>query len=294
VEKYEQTVFISYAWGGESERTVDQIDFALDKHGIKIIRDKRDLGYKGSISNFMERIGYGDCIILVISDEYLRSSNCMFELIEIAKHKQFSDRIFPIVLADADIYDPVKRVEYVEYWEEKRADLVKAIKRLDPANLQGIREDMDLYDRIRDNISELTSILKDMNTLTPEIHHNSDFSILIDAIEKRSNFVPNVLYPESNDYGGATNYDLMNINNLLTNAFSDETLTTLVFEKFRSLYDELGSGMGKQEKVRRLVEWCNNNIKVDELLQEVQRRNPGQFRRWEPLLKHPISDDLVK
>jgi len=43
-----------------------------------------------------------------------------------------------------------------------------------------------------------------------------------------------------------------------------------------------------------LVEWCNTNIKVDELLQEVQRRNPGQFRRWEPLLKHPISDDLVK
>ena len=54
---YEQSVFISYAWGGEREEVVNQIDQALQKRGIKIIRDKRDLGYKGSINEFMERIG---------------------------------------------------------------------------------------------------------------------------------------------------------------------------------------------------------------------------------------------
>jgi hypothetical protein len=44
---------------------------------------------------------------------------------------------------------------------------------------------MDLYDRIRDKISGLASILKDMNTLTPEMHQDADFSTLYDAIEKR-------------------------------------------------------------------------------------------------------------
>ena len=97
---------------------------------------------------------------------------------------------FPIVLADANIYDPVKRIEYVKHWEEKRAELAEAMKTLDPANLQGIRDDMDLYDRIRDKISGLTSILKDMNTLTPEMHQESDFSHLYDAIEKRMKEVP--------------------------------------------------------------------------------------------------------
>jgi internalin A len=182
---YEQAVFISYAWKGESEEIVNQMDRSLQERGIKIIRDKRDLGYKGSISEFMARIGGGNCVIVVISDKYLRSPNCMFELVEIADGKQFHDRIFPVVLNDANIYDPIKRIEYVKYWEVKRAELAEAMKSLDPANLQGLREDMDLYDRIRDRISGLTSTLKDMNTLTPEMHRDSDFSELFSAIEKR-------------------------------------------------------------------------------------------------------------
>ena len=182
---YENAVFISYAWGGEREEVVNQIDQALQKRGLKITRDKRDLGYKGSIKQFMEQIGQANCVIVVVSDKYLRSPNCMFELVEIADNKQFHDRIFPIVLADADIYDPVKRIGYVKYWEEKRAELAEAIKTLDPANLQGIRDDMDLYDRIRDKISGLASTLKDMNTLTPEMHRESDFNHLYNAIEKR-------------------------------------------------------------------------------------------------------------
>lgn len=182
---YEQAVFISYAWGGEREKIVNQIDQALQQRAIKIIRDKRDLGYKGSISEFMERIGRGNCVIVVISDKYLRSPNCMFELVEIAEGKQFHDRIFPIVLADANIYDPIKRIEYVRHWEIKRAELAEAMKTLDPANLQGIREDMDLYDRIRDKISGLTSILKDMNTLTPDMHRDANFNEVYDGIVKR-------------------------------------------------------------------------------------------------------------
>jgi hypothetical protein len=185
MQGYEQAVFISYAWWGEREEIVNQIDQALLKRGITIVRDRRDLGYKGSIGGFMERIGQGNCVIVVISDKYLRSPNCMFELIEIAENRQFHDRIFPVVLADANIYDPVKRIEYVRHWEQKRAELAEAMKSVDPANLQGIREEIDLYDRIRDKVSGLTSILKDMNTLTPEMHQGSNFSELLDAIEKR-------------------------------------------------------------------------------------------------------------
>ncbi len=185
MSEYEQTVFISYAWGGEREEIVNQIDQSLQERGINITRDKRDLGYKGSIKEFMERIGQGHCIIVVVSDKYLRSPNCMFELVEIAENKQFHDRIFPVVLTDADIYDPVKRLEYVKHWETKRSELAEAMRSVDPANLHGIREDIDMYDRIRDKVSGLTSILKDMNTLTPEMHRESNFSHLYDAIEKR-------------------------------------------------------------------------------------------------------------
>jgi len=182
---YEQAVFISYAWGGEREEVVNQIDQALRARGIKIIRDKRDLDYKGSIKEFMERIGQGNCIIVVISDKYLRSPNCMFELVEIADGKEFHERIFPVVLSDADIYNPLKRIDFIKHWEAKIAELDAAMRNVGQANLQGLRDDIDLYTRIRANIAELTNTLKDMNTLTPDMHRDSDFNKIYDGIEKR-------------------------------------------------------------------------------------------------------------
>jgi hypothetical protein len=185
MSEYDQSVFISYAWRGESEAVVNQIDETLQQRGLTIIRDKRNLGYKSSISAFMGRIGQGNCIIVVISDKYLRSPNCMFELVEIAEGKQFYDRVFPIILSNAEIYDPVKRLGYVKYWEDKLAELDQAMKEVRQANLQGIREEIDQYSRIRDKVSGLTSILKDMNTLTPDMHKDSDFSEIYTGIEQR-------------------------------------------------------------------------------------------------------------
>jgi len=179
-------VFISYAWGGESERIVNELDADLQAKGILVVRDKRDLGFKGMIRDFMRQIGQGHAVIVVISDKYLRSRNCMFELVEIAKNKDFYDRIFPIVLGDADIQNPVNRLAYVKHWEDKLNELDEQMRSLaSGANLQGVREELDNYDDFRDNISNLTSFLNDMNTLTPEMHENSNFASLISDLEKR-------------------------------------------------------------------------------------------------------------
>jgi hypothetical protein len=178
-------VFISYAWGGESERIVNELDADLQAKGILVIRDKRDLGFKGMIRDFMRQFGQGHAVIVVISDKYLRSPNCMFELVEIARNKDLYDRVFPIVLADADIYDPVNRIKYIKHWEDKIKALDEAMRSVSAANLQGMREEIDSYDEIRDNVSNLTFFLKDMNTLTVEIQESSNFAPLISALEKR-------------------------------------------------------------------------------------------------------------
>ena len=49
----------------------------------------------------------------------------------------------------------------------------------------GQREDIDLYAAIRNNLPRLASILKDMNTLTAEIHQESGFADLIKAVEAK-------------------------------------------------------------------------------------------------------------
>jgi len=124
METYEQGVYISYAWGEEREEIVNELDQSLQARGIKIIRDKRDLGYKGSIKEFMEQIGRGLCVIVVISDKYLRSRNCMFELVEIAENKQFFDRIFPIILKDAAIWLGMRKYS-LHIWR-RRCNIVRS------------------------------------------------------------------------------------------------------------------------------------------------------------------------
>src|SRR5687768_9651962 len=258
MQEYEQSVFISYAWGGESEEIVNKIDEALQQRGLKIIRDKRDLGYKGSISAFMERIGQGNCVIVVISDKYLRSPNCMFELVEIAEGKQFHDRVFPIVLSNAEIYDPVRRLEYVKHWEVKLAELDQAMRGVGQANLQGIREEIDQYSRIRDKVSGLTSLLKDMNTLTPDLHRDSDFSEIYAGIERRMAEASGRLKPKTGEspYMGLRYFDTSDADLFYgRQALTDELLRRVQKESFLAIVGASGSGKSSVARAGLIPAW---------------------------------------
>jgi hypothetical protein len=182
--RYENEVFVSYAWGDESERMVDQLEEAFDKRGIRIIRDKKDLEYKGSIKAFEQRIGQGKCIVLVISDKFLRSEHCMYELVQVYERRNLRERIFPIVLADALLYKALDRLTYIKHWDERIEQLNHAIKEIGLiTNLASITAALDKYARIRSNFDHLIDLLGDMNALTPELHAVHGFSTLIRAVE---------------------------------------------------------------------------------------------------------------
>jgi len=176
-------IFVSYAWGGESERVVNELDLAFAERGLSIVRDKKDLSYKGSIQEFGQRIGRGQCVILVISGKYLRSEYCMYELVELAEHQEFRDRIFPIMLKDADIFKPVRLVKYIKYWEKEIDKLETAIKSVKLTNTAALMATLDKYGRIRARFVDLTTLLSDMYTLTPEMLAANGFAALINAIE---------------------------------------------------------------------------------------------------------------
>ena len=182
--KRKKEVFISYTWRDDhSELFVEQLEKTFQAKGIKIIRDKNTVDYKEPFKEFMQRLSHSKCVIVVISDQYLKSENCMYELVEIAKNGELHNRIFPIVLADAQIYKPIERIKYVKYWEKQFQELQDEMKEVSDANLQGFREELDLYKEIRETFSNLTKLLKDMNALTGDIHIQSKFEALLKAIE---------------------------------------------------------------------------------------------------------------
>ena len=108
-------VFVSYAWTEESSAFVDELQKALEEQGIRLVRDREEMRYKDSIRDFMRRLGTGKGNRLLISEKYLKSENCMFEMLEIAQASAFRHRIFPILLTDANIYKATGRARYVRY-----------------------------------------------------------------------------------------------------------------------------------------------------------------------------------
>ena len=183
-------VFVSYAWTEASKALVDKLQQAFANSGTRLIRERDELHYKDSIRDFMQRLGQGQCVVVVISESYLKSDNCMFELIEIAKAQNLRDRIFPIILPDANLFKPIGRVRYIKYWEEQKAELNAALKDVDGENLKHLQADLTLYAEIRRLLDGITGTLKDLNALSLDEHETTAFEELIHRVRTQLGIAP--------------------------------------------------------------------------------------------------------
>ena len=113
------SVYVSYRRERASKVVVDRLKQACAARRIALTLDEKAIGYRDSIREFMSRLGAGRCVIVVLSESYLKSKNCMFELLEIERHKELRQRVFPVVLRGTQIHDAEDRLELVDYWDEK-------------------------------------------------------------------------------------------------------------------------------------------------------------------------------
>lgn len=157
----EKTIFLSYNW--HDGETADRIDRHLSGlPGVTVKRDVRDVGSWKSIREFMEGIRQQDYAVLIISDSYLKSKNCMFEVTEIMKEREYADRIFPAVV-ETSIYEPLVRAEYINYWKQEYDKLEAAVRGLDPTNAVELIADLKRYKNIASSVGEFLSIVSDRN-----------------------------------------------------------------------------------------------------------------------------------
>ena len=176
-------VFVSYKWGGPGEALVDELEERLRTRGVPLVRDESAMRYRDSIRSFMRTLGAGRCFVVVIDDGYLRSDNCMFELTEIAKDPAFRSRVFPVIMSDATIFNARRRLEYIKHWENEIRALDAGLQEVGRENLQGIYDERDLYETIRNTIARIVDVLADMHALTPDVHRDTNFAQLYQALD---------------------------------------------------------------------------------------------------------------
>lgn len=172
-------LYISYSWSNSKE--IDSLCQELNKANIPFCRDIIDCGYRANIREYEEKIGKGAKVLAYISEAYLKSINCMYELALVFMHGGVENRLFPIVTIEKS-RDASFLKELLVYWEslyqQKRTilnDLPSGV------SLQAINE-LGYCGHIIRELPKIVNYLSDVNTLTKEKLSENHFELLLKKI----------------------------------------------------------------------------------------------------------------
>lgn len=185
-------IFLSYCWNDSNE--ADKIyDYFKSSQNIELHRDTIDINKWGSIREYMQSIGNMDYTILLISDAYLKSANCMYEVLEVMRDRDYRDKIFPAVIYSG-IYSPVTRAKYVKHWQDEFKELENTLKEINVQNLGKLSEDLKRRQDISSNIAEFLDVVSDMNN--PDV---DDACVIIEEKLNQNGFLKGTKNSGAND-----------------------------------------------------------------------------------------------
>ena len=170
-------LFLSYAW--TDQKYADQVDSDLTKIGIDVIRDVRDLEDNKSLKEFMANaIKQSRYVVILLSDSYLKSKNCMYEALRLYQQDDYLDKIISVVLSDACyIYDPIERTQVVKYWIEKFNTLDEKVRELPIQKNQELLSELEVFDEISRMAGNFCSKVSDTKNSTISELRNRNYKL---------------------------------------------------------------------------------------------------------------------
>lgn len=125
-----RSMFISYSQ--------KQMDFAnsLEAGIDEIVEISRDCHLPSGkrFLPFMNSIQFKDYAVLLISQEYLISINCMYELSRRIKAKDWPEHTYLVTFPGANIYEAYQQIHCMDYWTQKLQEHKANFGEKDPNN----------------------------------------------------------------------------------------------------------------------------------------------------------------
>ena len=90
-------VHITYKHNDAHKLGIDAIIAGFDAHKIPYSIDEYDIKYRDNIQEYEDEIGASDMVVMFVISEYLESLDCMYEMTQLFKKGNVSQRVFPIV-----------------------------------------------------------------------------------------------------------------------------------------------------------------------------------------------------
>jgi hypothetical protein len=130
----------------------------------------------------MKKLGKASFVVVAISEKYVKSEYCMFELYELYRNssleqEQLIKKIYPIKVEELDL----NSLEFLEglttYWEDLLSKSDKLAKKF-PDRYQRIKN-------INNELGKLIEFLGDINSSTAAILSSNDFAEIKTAMQRR-------------------------------------------------------------------------------------------------------------
>ncbi len=292
-------VYISYAWGEDLEIDVNKICVLMETNGIFFKRDKAkgensQCPYRYNIITAEEEIGRGKAIIVVISDKYIKSLNCMYEWHCICKTGNITKRVFPIVLPGTKLKQDYRYNSFKKLFEERLQNISdrEVMSNIEAKERKCLENDGYIKD-----LETLRNYIKENNIPDLESLREDDYQIIIEQLKEH---VKNIEDEERKDAPTPTSAPFFKLpiqTNLVQRDYFVKQLHDLVSSNnFCNLYGFGGSGKtsltylflkeyrSDYNQIAYIV--VNNNIKADIISQindtihifnyEMEKRNPGK------------------
>jgi hypothetical protein len=160
------TVFVSY--NDKSGREFVDALVTETKDIAQIIR-YTDMGAWESFKEFMNSIRKQDFAVLVITDAYLKSYACLYEVMELMKEENWLGKTMFVIFDDAhNAFTAAGRASYIGFWNQKCNELEETIQGLPPASTSELSVELKKSELIRNEIGTFLTAVGD--TSNPPVY----------------------------------------------------------------------------------------------------------------------------
>jgi len=169
-------VAVSYSWTEEKEGrnkgSVGNFHQTLREKGVGLIRDTVRLQHGAKLREFMEHeIAGANRLCVFLSEGYLRSPNCMFELVrawEISKvqGRAFDDCVKAWIMPGLSLDHTSDRVAWTDHWTTTLGDARKAVEGRDAANVASELKEIERIESFARHVNDILNYIR--STLKPK------------------------------------------------------------------------------------------------------------------------------
>ena len=166
-------VYISYAWGtqdNDGRRPFQEFAIKLQRSleaEFDVRRDQEAMLPGDSLESFMREIGRGARVLVLLSEAYVYSRNCMKELENLnARNQSDPDQLrrcaLPLIVDASFSMSDEKRIGYVDHWVAEAERLRQSLGQRDPTRHLSVLKNIKTVEKIADTADEMLAFMNDV------------------------------------------------------------------------------------------------------------------------------------